>query len=142
MSQLAAELQGSTSNELPSSRSQGGSKDAPQGVSNPTQSASTRNNEPMTNFTDNQLPPTTSTASAAAIPDPQYVGLCVNTSEFRISLAEVEMSDVVSDAELFDRLKSNYRSLRGFRTRFSFLIQPVAIRFVKVSAPTPCTKFY
>ena len=143
MSELAATLQNTASNNnWTSSHVQTSNPRSSQnlaaGSSNQRDAASGLKSSPGTNSTDNQtLPPATVSVSAGAASDPQYLALCVNTREFEKILDEIEVSDVTSDAELFNRLRSSYRNLRGFRSRFLFLIQPIAIRFVHVSTLTP-----
>lgn len=64
---------------------------------------------------------------------PPYVALCINTGGIPKTLTEVDVSDAVSDAEVFERLRTSYNNTRGYRKRFSFLIHPTALQFVKVS---------
>jgi hypothetical protein len=78
-------------------------------------------------------PPGSKSVLVTQASDPRFLALCVNTGEFKKSLAEIEVSKVASDGQLFKLMKETYREVRGFRARFRFLIKPVSIRFVHVS---------
>lgn len=62
----------------------------------------------------------------------RFIELCVNTGEFQHQLAEIDISTVASDAQLFDRIRERYREVRSFRTRY-FLLKPVDVHFVQFS---------
>ena len=62
----------------------------------------------------------------------RFIELCVNTGEFQRQLAEIDISDVSSDGQLFDRIRERYREVRSFRTKY-ILLKPVDIHFVQFS---------
>jgi hypothetical protein len=62
----------------------------------------------------------------------RFIELCVNTGEFQRQLAEIDVSDVKSDAQLFDRIREMYREVRSFRVKY-FLLKPVDVHFVLFS---------
>lgn len=64
----------------------------------------------------------------------RYFELCVNTGELDISLGEIDITDVTSDGELFKRIYTEYRNIRGHRMR-RFFLKPANIHFVRVSLP-------
>ncbi|EAQ91630.1 predicted protein [Chaetomium globosum CBS 148.51] len=84
----------------------------------------------------NQLPTTTGGATQANTPAIQatkrFLELCVNTGEFQRQLAEIDISTVTNDAQLFDCIRERYHEVRSFRTRF-FLLKPVDVHFVQFS---------
>jgi hypothetical protein len=61
-----------------------------------------------------------------------FIELCVNTGEFQRQLAEIDISDVKSDAQLFDRIRERYREIRSFRVKY-FLLKPVDVHYVQFS---------
>jgi hypothetical protein len=68
----------------------------------------------------------------------RYLELCVNTGEYSISLAEIEVStpraQITNDGELFRAIKKKYDHHRGFlKTHQLHLFKPVAVHFVQVS---------
>ncbi|KFY99200.1 hypothetical protein V500_01441 [Pseudogymnoascus sp. VKM F-4518 (FW-2643)] len=83
---------------------------------------------------DNSLepPPSIATLPTSNAPPtcPKYIALCVNTGGIYKTLAEVEISSVTSDIQLFRLMKQAYLNARGFRTKFTLLIKPVEIHFV------------
>lgn len=60
-----------------------------------------------------------------------FLELCVNTGKFRTTLHEISLVSVGSDSELFRKIKDGYIRLRGFRATRYFLIEPVAVQFVR-----------
>lgn len=67
----------------------------------------------------------------------KYLELCVNTGEYDISLAEIEIStaqsSIVSDGDLFCAIRAKYRQHHGFLKTHNFsLFKPVEVRFVQV----------
>jgi hypothetical protein len=60
-----------------------------------------------------------------------FLELCVNTGKFRTTLHEISLVHVGNDGELFTKIKDGYRHLRGFRATRYFLIEPVAVQFVR-----------
>ncbi len=76
------------------------------------------------------------TSAAAGLPPKQFLELCVNTGEFRRQLAEIDVTGVRSDTELFCRIKKKYLEIRGFRAKY-FLLKPVDIHFVRVCESLP-----
>ncbi|KAH6635867.1 hypothetical protein F5144DRAFT_159885 [Chaetomium tenue] len=84
----------------------------------------------------NQPPATTGGATQANTPAIQatkrFLELCVNTGEFQRQLAEIDISTVCNDEQLFDHIRSRYHEVRSFRTKF-FLLKPVDVHFVQFS---------
>lgn len=62
----------------------------------------------------------------------RFLELCVNTGEFQRQLAEIDVSSVNSDAQLFDRIRQRYHEARSFRVKY-FLLKPVDVHFVQFS---------
>ncbi|SPO06948.1 uncharacterized protein DNG_09642, partial [Cephalotrichum gorgonifer] len=62
----------------------------------------------------------------------RFLELCVNTGEFQKQLAEIDVSSVRSDGQLFDRIRERYREVRSFRVKY-FLLKPVDVHFVHFS---------
>jgi hypothetical protein len=62
----------------------------------------------------------------------RFIELCVNTGEFQRQLAEIDVSSVESDAQLFDRIRERYREVRSFRAKY-FLLKPADVHFVQFS---------
>ena len=62
----------------------------------------------------------------------RFLELCVNTGEFQRQLAEIDVSSVKSDAQLFDLIRERYRGLRSFRLKY-FLLKPADVHFVQFS---------
>lgn len=60
----------------------------------------------------------------------RFIELCVNTGEFQRQLAEIDVSNVESDAQLFDRIRERYCEVRSFRVKY-FLLKPVDVHFVQ-----------
>ena len=63
--------------------------------------------------------------------------LCVNTEIRRISLANVDVTNVTNDEEMFKKLQTEYRILRSRRGRNPF-IKPKTMYYIKVISP--CNK--
>ncbi|KAI0549590.1 hypothetical protein F4679DRAFT_584307 [Xylaria curta] len=81
-------------------------------------------------------PSTAPSLSSDAAPDPfipagtsKYLLLCVNSGR-RIGLANVDVTDVVDDEEVFKKLQAEYRNLRGRRGR-NPLIKPKTMHYIK-----------
>ena len=75
----------------------------------------------------------------------KYLELCVNTGEYNISLAEIEVStpraQITNDGELFRAIKKKYDHHRGFlKTHQLHLFKPVAVHFVQVSCEISCPR--
>lgn len=66
---------------------------------------------------------------------PRYLAICVNTGGIYVTLSEISVTRNISDAALFDMIKTSYQKLRGFRIRFAFLLRPVGVEFVHVRCP-------
>lgn len=64
--------------------------------------------------------------------DLSFLELCVNTGPHLKSLAEIDTVNISTDGALFQAIRNQYLSLRGFRSRF-WLLKPAAISFVRVS---------
>ncbi|KAJ5814050.1 uncharacterized protein N7503_000800 [Penicillium pulvis] len=64
----------------------------------------------------------------------RFLALCVNTGTIYKTLAEIETSNVKSDAAAFSMLKDEYLKIRGMRSRFRFLVEPIDIEFVQTTA--------
>ena len=65
-------------------------------------------------------------------PQKRFLELCVNTGEFQRHLGEINITDVETDSQLFDRVREKYLELRSFRAKY-FLLKPVDVHFVQVS---------
>lgn len=70
--------------------------------------------------------------SETSLVEKRFFELCVNTGGFEINLGEIDITDVKSDDELFKRINSKYREIRGHRVRRIF-VKPVDVHFVRVS---------
>ncbi|KAI1735820.1 hypothetical protein F4680DRAFT_433980 [Xylaria scruposa] len=82
-------------------------------------------------------PSTAPSTNSDATPDPfipagtrKYLLLCVNTRIRRISLANVDVTDVVNDEEVFKKMQAEYCNLRGRRRRNPF-IKPKMMHYIK-----------
>jgi hypothetical protein len=56
----------------------------------------------------------------------------VNTGEFQKQLAEIDVSSVTSDGQLFHLIRQRYHDVRRFRVNY-FLLRPVDVHFVQFS---------
>lgn len=65
----------------------------------------------------------------------QFIELCVNTGKYERQLAEIDVTDVESDSELFRRIREAYIGVRSFRARY-FLLMAVDVQFIQVRPPT------
>ena len=63
---------------------------------------------------------------------PLFFELCVNTGRYTISLGEIDIALVASDAELFKRISEKYYELRGFYSFKRWILKPVDVHYVKV----------
>lgn len=70
---------------------------------------------------------------------PTYLELCMNTGEFTVNLGEVNIRQVTTDYELFQKIWEKYREVRGYRMRMIYL-KPCEIQYVYVSVP--CALFH
>ncbi|KAI0860178.1 hypothetical protein F4860DRAFT_480382 [Xylaria cubensis] len=82
-------------------------------------------------------PLTAPSISSDTTPDPfipagtrKYLLLCVNTGIRQIKLANVDVTDVVNDEEVFKKMQAEYRNLRG-RRRSNPLIKPKMMHYIK-----------
>jgi hypothetical protein len=62
----------------------------------------------------------------------KFLELCVNTGKFERQLAEIDISDVNTDTEVFQRIREAYQRVRSFRARY-FLLEPIDVHFVQFS---------
>lgn len=75
----------------------------------------------------------------------RFVELCVNTGEYQRQLAEIDVTNLESDSQLFERIKEKYLEVRSFRVKY-FLLKPIDVHFVQVSSvlhlnwPSPLMK--
>ncbi|KAK3295275.1 uncharacterized protein B0H64DRAFT_143713 [Chaetomium fimeti] len=74
----------------------------------------------------------THTSGPASQAKKRFIELCINTGEFQRQLAEIDISTVASDAQLFERIRERYREVRSFRVKY-FLLKPVDVHFVQFS---------
>lgn len=58
--------------------------------------------------------------------------LCVNIGEFQRQLAEIDMTNVENDSQLFRLIRNEYREIRGSRAKY-FFRRPVDVHFIQVS---------
>jgi len=70
--------------------------------------------------------------SSLAAGQKRFFELCVNTGLFDIVLGEIDVTDVKTDGELFERIHQKYKRIRGHRIKRSF-VRPTDIHFVQVS---------
>ena len=61
----------------------------------------------------------------------RFLELCVNTGGYVVSLGEIEVSITISDGDLFDRICTKYRELRGSSWK-RMLMHPVNVHYVEV----------
>lgn len=104
-----------------------------------SRSPSTRSSVPSNlDSSISSLPRSASSASSLSsdlapyVPTQSYLEVCINTGEYTKTLSEIDLRDVGCDGELFRRIRSEYRRLRGFRSRF-WLLKPSGVHFVRVS---------
>ncbi|KAK0648533.1 hypothetical protein B0T16DRAFT_116542 [Cercophora newfieldiana] len=62
---------------------------------------------------------------------PKFLALCVNTGGRYTRIAEINLSEVTSDAQAFQLMKNAYCYYRGLRSRLTVLLKPVSIEFVQ-----------
>lgn len=62
----------------------------------------------------------------------KFIELCVNTGEFQHQLAEIDVSHVTSDGQLFRLIRERYRAVRSFRAKY-FILKPADVHFVRFS---------
>ena len=62
-----------------------------------------------------------------------YFELCVNTGEFSVNLGEINIQQVTTDGDLFQKIWKKYREIRGWRMKMIYL-KPCQIQFVYVSS--------
>jgi hypothetical protein len=72
----------------------------------------------------------TSKASGAK----KYLALCITTRNIYKTLLELDVSNVKSDASLFEAMKRSYRKARGYKAWAPSLFKPVSVEFVHVSS--------
>jgi hypothetical protein len=76
--------------------------------------------------------PSTNSFSSQGTQDQGYLELCINTGQYTKTLEEIDLKDVGSDRDLFEKIRSKYFSLRKFRSHL-WLLKPVGVHFVKAS---------
>jgi hypothetical protein len=64
-----------------------------------------------------------------------YFQLCVNTREHTISLGEIDVTNVETDGQLFEKIWKTYSDMRGHGIRRYFM-KPSDIHFVQVGSTT------
>lgn len=64
----------------------------------------------------------------------KYFELCVNSGKWKITLGEIDITDVNTDRDFFDKVAEKYDSVRGFGAKALYLLEPVDIHFVRVSS--------
>jgi hypothetical protein len=62
---------------------------------------------------------------------PYFLELCVNKGNSK-ALAEINVTSITTDGELFRKVKEHYLQLRSFRARF-WLLKPAKVSWVRVS---------
>lgn len=67
----------------------------------------------------------------------KYLELCINTGEYNVTLAEIEISTaqshITSDGQLFHEIRKQYNQHRRFsKVHNLHLFKPVEVRFVQV----------
>ena len=64
----------------------------------------------------------------------KYFDLCVNSGKWKIALGEIDITDVKTDKDFFDKVTEKYDSIRGFCAKALYLLEPADIHFVRVSS--------
>lgn len=64
----------------------------------------------------------------------KYFELCVNSGKWKITLGEIDITDVKTDKDFFDRVTEKYDSIRGVCAKALYLLEPADIHFVRVSS--------
>jgi hypothetical protein len=67
----------------------------------------------------------------------RYLALCINTSQGSIykKMAEIDMSDIQSDSELFEKMKEEYHAKRWkwwINSNWLGLVKPCTVHFISV----------
>jgi hypothetical protein len=65
----------------------------------------------------------------------KYFELCVNRGKWEKILGEIDITNMVSDGELFRAIAEKYDSVRGIRAKNLYLLEPANIHFVRVCLP-------
>jgi len=63
----------------------------------------------------------------------KYFELCVNTGLLDIKLGEIDITDVTTDGQLFEKIRQRYERIRGHRMNRVF-VRPTNIHYVKVNS--------
>jgi hypothetical protein len=63
--------------------------------------------------------------------NPRYFEVCVNTGNHKIDHFELDISNIRSDSELFEKIWDKYNASRGFGIR-RFFLRPKDVHFVMV----------
>jgi hypothetical protein len=79
------------------------------------------------------LGPTANSFSPQGTQRQSYLELCINTGQYTKTLSEIDLKNIKSDSDLFERIRSKYFGLRKFRSHL-WLLKPVGIHFVKASS--------
>jgi hypothetical protein len=75
-----------------------------------------------------------STTNVVATPQTtKHLAMCITTSGIYKTLVELDLSNVQSDATLFEAMKRSYRKARGYKSHFASLFKPRSVEFVHVS---------
>ncbi|OCL02886.1 hypothetical protein AOQ84DRAFT_348486 [Glonium stellatum] len=65
-------------------------------------------------------------------PNQKFLEVCINTGQYTVSLGEINVSDIKSDGQLFEKINQRYHEMRGSHIR-RILRKPVDIHFVRFS---------
>jgi hypothetical protein len=78
---------------------------------------------------------TSKASGATTVPETKkYLALCITTRNIYKTLLELDVSNVKSDASLFEAMKRSYRKARGYKAWAPSLFKPVSVEFVHVSS--------
>ena len=75
--------------------------------------------------------PTGASNAAQTSTTASFLELCVNKGNSK-ALAEINVTSITTDGDLFRKVKEHYLQLRGFRARF-WLLKPAKVSWVRVS---------
>ena len=64
----------------------------------------------------------------------KYFELCVNSGKWKITLGEIDITDVKTDQDFFYKVTEKYDSVRGFFAKALCLLEPADIHFIRVSS--------
>jgi len=84
---------------------------------------------PVSNSTGATIAVSGSSSSAST----RYLAICITTSGIYKTLIELDVTNIKSDATLFQAMKTSYHKARGYKSRLTSLFKPVSVEFIHVS---------